>query len=1168
MSIKQHGGIFGRNPKFNNVDVAGTLTVDGSFVVNGSSMAPIYKGTWDANTNSPTLTSSVGVQGNFYIVSTAGTTTLNGISTWNVGDWALYNGVAWQKVEGGTSGNFATLTVTGAGEFGDGTVITPSITNIGDVDTGLYFPADNTLGITTAGTERMRVTSTNTVEFTANAEFADGLAASPSITNIGDTNTGLYFPSADAIGIVTGGVDRIRITSTGNVGVGTIGPSVKLETTDTSNGATLELLRLSNTGTGANTKSRLNFYAASTNYGAITGGFGASSPEMVFDINTTNGAFIWNSVSTERMRIDASGNLGLGVTPSAWSGVGKTLQINTGGSFSADAANAYFAANAYYNGTNWIYQTTNNSARYNMTGSGQHQWFNAPSGTAGNAISFTQAMTLDASGNLGIGTSSPAYKLDIGGINPRIRINETTGYVLTSYSNTGGSFDVGRDNSAGLVSGTAYAGFLNVGGAYPLIFNTNSAERMRIDASGNVGIGATSVTAIYGRTLQIGSGTSEATTSLVGSTGSVFLATVGATGQLIARGGMALVLGSNDLERMRITSTGNVGIGAIPTGYGKLEVYQSANNRILFSGASAYGNNAIAGINDVGAEVSMGIAGSPVAFYTNATERMRITSTGNVGIGTSSPVNTTGYGGLTLNGTSGAIVSMMENGTETFRLTNATGYSFVNTTGSTPLLFGTAATERMRITSAGNVGIGTSSPGYNLDVAGSFRMYQSVAAGYVSPVFENSNATGYVQHLFNVGSNGANGQAAIGYVPGNFFAIGPTSNDTSTPIVFRNNNATERMRITSAGDVGIGTSSPAQKLDVANGFAIIGANSANPGVGGNIRFRDDTGTPRWLSGLLGTAGATAYSIYDIVAGAERLSITSTGNVGIGTGSPGYKLSVEGTAGTAVVNLLETGVRSWGIRAGGAATNTFDIADFTAGATRLTVDASGNLGLGVTPSAWSGVTAMQINTASIWGAGTSNAEVGANEFYNGTARTYITSNAASMYNQSGGIHSWHTAPSGTAGNAISFTQAMTLDASGNLLVGTTSNPGVLNTSVVVNSGASSLAGLVLQNNATGSTSTDGSHITTVGTELWIVNLENAATLFSNNGSERLRITSAGNIHTPAGATTMTNGFFYIPAAAGVPTGVPTAITGTVPMYYDTTNNKFYVYNGAWKSVTLT
>ncbi|NBW18375.1 MAG: hypothetical protein EBR82_61410, partial [Caulobacteraceae bacterium] len=53
----------------------------------------------------------------------------------------------------------------------------------------------------------------------------------------------------------------------------------------------------------------------------------------------------------------------------------------------------------------------------------------------------------------------------------------------------------------------------------------------------------------------------------------------------------------------------------------------------------------------------------------------------------------------------------------------------------------------------------------------------------------------------------------------------------------------------------------------------------------------------------------------------------------------------------------------------------------------------------------------------------------------------------------------------------------------------------------------------------------------------------------------------------GMTTMTDGFFYIPAAAGAPTGVPTAIAGRVPMYYDTTNNNFYVYNGAWKKVLL-
>ena len=73
--------------------------------------------------------------------------------------------------------------------------------------------------------------------------------------------------------------------------------------------------------------------------------------------------------------------------------------------------------------------------------------------------------------------------------------------------------------------------------------------------------------------------------------------------------------------------------------------------------------------------------------------------------------------------------------------------------------------------------------------------------------------------------------------------------------------------------------------------------------------------------------------------------------------------------------------------------------------------------------------------------------------------------------------------------------------------------------------------------------------------------------SSSATESARIDSNGNIYGTSGTTGMTNGFFYIPAAAGAPTGVPTAVAGRVPMYYDTTNNQFYVYNGAWKKVTL-
>jgi hypothetical protein len=73
--------------------------------------------------------------------------------------------------------------------------------------------------------------------------------------------------------------------------------------------------------------------------------------------------------------------------------------------------------------------------------------------------------------------------------------------------------------------------------------------------------------------------------------------------------------------------------------------------------------------------------------------------------------------------------------------------------------------------------------------------------------------------------------------------------------------------------------------------------------------------------------------------------------------------------------------------------------------------------------------------------------------------------------------------------------------------------------------------------------------------------------ASSPTERMRIDSGGNIYGTSGTTSMTNGFFYIPSAGGAPSGVPTAVAGRVPMYYDTTNNNFYIYNGSWKKVLL-
>ena len=69
-----------------------------------------YKGTWNASTNSPTLKSSVGTKGDYYVVSVAGTTNLDGTNSWSVGDWAVFNGSIWQRVLGGTTESFASIT--------------------------------------------------------------------------------------------------------------------------------------------------------------------------------------------------------------------------------------------------------------------------------------------------------------------------------------------------------------------------------------------------------------------------------------------------------------------------------------------------------------------------------------------------------------------------------------------------------------------------------------------------------------------------------------------------------------------------------------------------------------------------------------------------------------------------------------------------------------------------------------------------------------------------------------------------------------------------------------------------------------------------------------------------------------------------------------------------
>jgi len=121
----------------------------------------------------------------------------------------------------------------------------------------------------------------------------------------------------------------------------------------------------------------------------------------------TTGKLVWQTNGTTTgLTLDTSQNLGLGVTPSAWSSSDKAIQVGTNSCFyNQGSTYTMVSHNGYNSSGSDIYLTTNYATRY-YQGGGTHYWSVAPSGTAGNAITFTQAMTLTNSGQLLVGTTS------------------------------------------------------------------------------------------------------------------------------------------------------------------------------------------------------------------------------------------------------------------------------------------------------------------------------------------------------------------------------------------------------------------------------------------------------------------------------------------------------------------------------------------------------------------------------------------------------------------------------------------------------------------------------------------------------------------------------------------------------------------------------------------
>ncbi|HSG61727.1 MAG TPA: hypothetical protein VLA24_09880, partial [Pseudomonadales bacterium] len=448
-------------------------------------------------------------------------------------------------------------------------------------------------------------------------------------------------------------------------------------------------------------------------------------------------------------------------------------------------------------------------------------------------------------------------------------------------------------------------------------------------------------------------------------------------------------------------------------------------------------------------QISIVSSSSDLYFYVNSGERLRITSTGNEGIGTSSPSSKLHLSGaatvdakLTLTQTTAGLTGTLQQGATSLTL---------SASGAQAITLDTNGAERLRIDSSGNLGLGVTPSawaglvGFQIGQAASFAGHKTLPVAYsTANAYYDGGAWRYITSSYAV-------SAVVDANNGSFYWRTAPSGTAGDPITL-----TQAMTLDASGRLGIGTSSPGHPLTV----------NANPGAAGvPVAWLHNSGNVADYDGVVISSvndGSDAEVLHvrtnntTYNNGTSLMLVRGDGNVGIGTSSPANPLTVGGSIrGTVLINgtngaspylaldhTATTNGRRYIIYSGGINASEFNIYDATASTNRVTLDAAGNLGLGVTPSAWTNsfgvIQGLGGWSVSSNGVNSNSADFASNAYRTGGVDSfvYIGTSNATRYKQFAGAHQWFNAPSGTAGTAITFTQAMTLTAGGDLLVGKT------------------------------------------------------------------------------------------------------------------------------------